>query len=125
MVSEVPFKNYRQEVNCNNSFHPVYGFGLYFSFQTWKRVYAKISFIRITIGLKLPEGTNLQRTQSTIKEIEGTINEILGNKIRMITARRAGILIRQLLNRRLPQMRMLQISKYSEKWNMHLEQKKL
>jgi HAE1 family hydrophobic/amphiphilic exporter-1 len=43
-----------------------------------------------TIGLKLPEGTNLQRTQSTIKEIEGTIKELLGNKIRMIYSQAGG-----------------------------------
>jgi len=33
-----------------------------------------------TIGLKLPEGTNLQRTQNTIKEIEGTIKNFLVTK---------------------------------------------
>jgi HAE1 family hydrophobic/amphiphilic exporter-1 len=43
-----------------------------------------------TIGLKLPEGTNLQRTQNTIKEIEGTIKELLGNKIRMIYSQAGG-----------------------------------
>jgi HAE1 family hydrophobic/amphiphilic exporter-1 len=43
-----------------------------------------------TIGLKLPEGTNLQRTQSTIKELEGTIKELLGNKIRMIYSQAGG-----------------------------------
>ena len=37
-----------------------------------------------TLELKLPEGTNLARTQSTIQKIEGTINELLGDKIRMI-----------------------------------------
>ena len=43
-----------------------------------------------TIGLKLPEGTNLERTQTTIKEIEGTVNELLGNKIRMIYSQAGG-----------------------------------
>ncbi|MGC1391749.1 MAG: efflux RND transporter permease subunit [Bacteroidales bacterium] len=43
-----------------------------------------------TIGLKLPEGTNLQRTQNTIKEIEGTINELLGNKVSMIYSQAGG-----------------------------------
>ena len=43
-----------------------------------------------TIGLKLPEGTNLERTQSTIQKIEGTINELLGNKIRMIYSQAGG-----------------------------------
>jgi hydrophobic/amphiphilic exporter-1 (mainly G- bacteria), HAE1 family len=43
-----------------------------------------------TIGLKLPEGTNLQRIQNTIKEIEGTINELLGNKVSMIYSQAGG-----------------------------------
>jgi HAE1 family hydrophobic/amphiphilic exporter-1 len=43
-----------------------------------------------TVGLKLPEGTNLARTQSTIAEIEGTVNELLGNKISMIYSQAGG-----------------------------------
>ena len=43
-----------------------------------------------TIGLKLPEGTNLERTRSTIGKIEGTINELLDNKIRMIYSQAGG-----------------------------------
>ncbi len=43
-----------------------------------------------TIGLKLPEGTNLQRTQSTIQMIEGTIRELLGDKIKMIYSQAGG-----------------------------------
>ena len=43
-----------------------------------------------TIGLKLPEGTNLERTRSTIQKIEGTINELFGNKINMIYSQAGG-----------------------------------
>ena len=43
-----------------------------------------------TVGLKLPEGTNLERTQSTIQKIEGTIKELLGNKIKMIYSQAGG-----------------------------------
>jgi HAE1 family hydrophobic/amphiphilic exporter-1 len=43
-----------------------------------------------TIGLKLPEGTNLQRTQNTIKEIEGTVKELLGDKISMFYSQAGG-----------------------------------
>jgi HAE1 family hydrophobic/amphiphilic exporter-1 len=43
-----------------------------------------------TLGLKLPEGTNLQRTQSTIQKIEGTVRELLGEKIRMIYSQAGG-----------------------------------
>jgi HAE1 family hydrophobic/amphiphilic exporter-1 len=43
-----------------------------------------------TIGLKLPEGTNLDRTQSTIQKIEGTIRELLGDKIKMIYSQAGG-----------------------------------
>ncbi len=50
----------------------------------------KSSSSEFTIGLKLPEGTNLERTQSTIKEIEGTVNALLGNKIRMIYSQAGG-----------------------------------
>jgi hydrophobic/amphiphilic exporter-1 (mainly G- bacteria), HAE1 family len=43
-----------------------------------------------TIGLKLPEGTNLDRTKSTIQKVEGTINELLGDKISMIYSQAGG-----------------------------------
>jgi hydrophobic/amphiphilic exporter-1 (mainly G- bacteria), HAE1 family len=43
-----------------------------------------------TIGLKLPEGTNLERTQSTIGKIEGSVNELLGDKINMIYSQAGG-----------------------------------
>lgn len=43
-----------------------------------------------TLGLKLPEGTNLERTQSTIQKIEGTVRELLGEKIRMIYSQAGG-----------------------------------
>ncbi|MCX6321539.1 MAG: efflux RND transporter permease subunit [Bacteroidia bacterium] len=50
----------------------------------------KSSSSEFTVGLKLPEGTNLERTQSTIQKIEGTINELLGDKIRMIYSQAGG-----------------------------------
>jgi HAE1 family hydrophobic/amphiphilic exporter-1 len=37
-----------------------------------------------TVNLKLPEGTSLNRTESTVSEAEGIIRELLGNKIKMI-----------------------------------------
>jgi len=43
-----------------------------------------------TIGIKLPEGTNLERTQSTIQKTEGIIRELLGDKIRMIYSQAGG-----------------------------------
>ncbi len=43
-----------------------------------------------TIGLKLPEGTDLSHTQNTIKEIGGTVRELLGDKIRMIYSQAGG-----------------------------------
>jgi len=63
--------------------------------------------------LKLPEGTNLQRTQNTIKEIEGTIKELLGNKIRMIYSQAGGDINTTTAQSQLPQMRTLQILNYS------------
>jgi hydrophobic/amphiphilic exporter-1 (mainly G- bacteria), HAE1 family len=39
-----------------------------------------------TINLKLPEGTSLLRTSSTIAKAEGIIKELLGEKIKMIYA---------------------------------------
>jgi hydrophobic/amphiphilic exporter-1 (mainly G- bacteria), HAE1 family len=50
----------------------------------------KSSSSEFTIGLKLPEGTNLNRTQSTIQKIEGSIRELLGDKIRMIYSQAGG-----------------------------------
>jgi hydrophobic/amphiphilic exporter-1 (mainly G- bacteria), HAE1 family len=50
----------------------------------------KSASAEFTIGLKLPEGTNLERTQSTIQKIEGTIRELLGEKIRMIYSQAGG-----------------------------------
>jgi HAE1 family hydrophobic/amphiphilic exporter-1 len=50
----------------------------------------KSSSSEFTVGLKLPEGTNLARTQSTIQKIEGTISDLLGNKIRMIYSQAGG-----------------------------------
>ena len=50
----------------------------------------KAASSEFTIGLKLPEGTSLDRTQSTIQKIEGTINELLGNKINMIYSQAGG-----------------------------------
>jgi hydrophobic/amphiphilic exporter-1 (mainly G- bacteria), HAE1 family len=43
-----------------------------------------------TLGLKLPEGTNLERTRSTIQKIEGTVRELLGEKINMIYSQAGG-----------------------------------
>jgi HAE1 family hydrophobic/amphiphilic exporter-1 len=43
-----------------------------------------------TLGLKLPEGTSLDRTQSTIQKVEGTIHELLGDKISMIYSQAGG-----------------------------------
>ena len=43
-----------------------------------------------TIGLKLPEGTNLDRTQSTIQKTEGIVKELLGDKIKMIYSQAGG-----------------------------------
>jgi hydrophobic/amphiphilic exporter-1 (mainly G- bacteria), HAE1 family len=43
-----------------------------------------------TLKLKLPEGTNLERTQSTIQKTEGIIKELLGDKIRMIYCQAGG-----------------------------------
>jgi len=40
--------------------------------------------------LKLPEGTTLVRTQSTMQNIEETINELLGDKIKMIYSQAGG-----------------------------------
>lgn len=37
-----------------------------------------------TVELKLPEGTSLERTQSTASKTEGIIRELLGNKIKII-----------------------------------------
>ena len=37
-----------------------------------------------TINLKLPEGTSLLRTSSTVSKTEGIIRELLGEKIKMI-----------------------------------------
>ncbi len=37
-----------------------------------------------TVGLKLPEGTSLERTYSTAVKTEGIIRELLGEKIKMI-----------------------------------------
>jgi len=37
-----------------------------------------------TVGLKLPEGTSLERTNSTSVKSEGIIKELLGNKLKMI-----------------------------------------
>ena len=50
----------------------------------------KASSPEFTVGLKLPEGTNLERTKSTIQRVEGTINELLGDKIRMIYSQAGG-----------------------------------
>jgi HAE1 family hydrophobic/amphiphilic exporter-1 len=50
----------------------------------------KAASSEFTIGLKLPEGTNLERTQSTIQKIEGSINELLGDKISMIYSQAGG-----------------------------------
>jgi HAE1 family hydrophobic/amphiphilic exporter-1 len=50
----------------------------------------KAASSEFTIGLKLPEGTSLDRTQSTIQKIEGTINELLANKINMIYSQAGG-----------------------------------
>jgi hydrophobic/amphiphilic exporter-1 (mainly G- bacteria), HAE1 family len=43
-----------------------------------------------TVGLRLPEGTSLARTESTIQKIEGTINELLTGKINMIYSQAGG-----------------------------------
>jgi HAE1 family hydrophobic/amphiphilic exporter-1 len=37
-----------------------------------------------TVGLKLPEGTSLERTNSTASKTEGIIKELLGEKVRLI-----------------------------------------
>jgi hydrophobic/amphiphilic exporter-1 (mainly G- bacteria), HAE1 family len=37
-----------------------------------------------TVDLKLPEGTSLERTESTTNKVEGIIRELLGDKIKMI-----------------------------------------
>ena len=37
-----------------------------------------------TVGLKLPEGTSLERTNSTAVKTEGIIKELLGEKLKMI-----------------------------------------
>jgi len=50
----------------------------------------KASSPEFTVGLKLPEGTNLERTKSTIQRVEGTINELLGDKISMIYSQAGG-----------------------------------
>ena len=50
----------------------------------------KSSSSEFTVELKLPEGTNLERTESTIQKIEGSINELLGDKIRMIYSQAGG-----------------------------------
>jgi hydrophobic/amphiphilic exporter-1 (mainly G- bacteria), HAE1 family len=39
-----------------------------------------------TVGLKMPEGTSLERTNSTAVKTEGIIKEILGDKLKMIYA---------------------------------------
>jgi HAE1 family hydrophobic/amphiphilic exporter-1 len=43
-----------------------------------------------TVEITLPEGTSLARTESTIKKTEGIINEILGEKVRMIYSQAGG-----------------------------------
>jgi len=43
-----------------------------------------------TLGLKLPEGTSLDRTQSTIQKVEGIIHELLGDKISMVYSQAGG-----------------------------------
>jgi hydrophobic/amphiphilic exporter-1 (mainly G- bacteria), HAE1 family len=43
-----------------------------------------------TVGLKLTEGTSLDRTQSTIQKVEGTIRDLLGDKIKMIYSQAGG-----------------------------------
>jgi hydrophobic/amphiphilic exporter-1 (mainly G- bacteria), HAE1 family len=43
-----------------------------------------------TLELNLPEGTTLDRTQSTMQNIEATINELLGDKIKMIYSQAGG-----------------------------------
>jgi hydrophobic/amphiphilic exporter-1 (mainly G- bacteria), HAE1 family len=50
----------------------------------------KAASSEFTIGLKLPEGTNLARTESTIQKIEGSINELLGDKIQTIFSQAGG-----------------------------------
>jgi len=44
----------------------------------------KTESAEFTIDLKLPEGTSLQRTQSTAAKTEGIIRDLLGDKIKMI-----------------------------------------
>jgi hydrophobic/amphiphilic exporter-1 (mainly G- bacteria), HAE1 family len=41
---------------------------------------------QFTVGLKLPEGTSLERTNSTAVRVEGIIKDLLGNKLKMIYA---------------------------------------
>ena len=72
----------------------------------------KSSSSEFTVELKLPEGTNLERTQSTIQKIEGIINELLGDKIRMIYSQAGGDINTTLPSLQLPKMRILQILKY-------------
>ena len=50
----------------------------------------KAASSEFTVGLKLPEGTSLARSQSTIQKIESTIREILGDKIDMIYSQAGG-----------------------------------
>jgi hydrophobic/amphiphilic exporter-1 (mainly G- bacteria), HAE1 family len=50
----------------------------------------KAASSEFTVGLKLPEGTSLARTQSTVEKIENTLHEILGDKINMIYSQAGG-----------------------------------
>jgi HAE1 family hydrophobic/amphiphilic exporter-1 len=50
----------------------------------------KAASAEFTLGLKLPEGTSLARTESTIRKIESIIKELLGDKIMMIYSQSGG-----------------------------------